>query len=53
MSDTTIVVKKVISAPRNEVFEAFTDADIMSAEATKADVYAFNVKPAGTAASLP
>jgi uncharacterized protein YndB with AHSA1/START domain len=30
MSDTTIVVKKVISAARDEVFEAFTNADIMS-----------------------
>ena len=30
MSDTTVVVKKVISAPRDEVFAAFTDADIMS-----------------------
>ncbi len=30
MSENTVVVKKVISAPRDEVFEAFTDAEIMS-----------------------
>lgn len=30
MSNTTVVVKKVISAPREQVFAAFTDADIMS-----------------------
>ena len=30
MSETTVVVKKVISASRDEVFEAFTNADIMS-----------------------
>lgn len=29
-----------------------TDADVLNAEATGADVYAFNVKPAGTAATL-
>ncbi len=30
MSDTTVVVKKVVSASLEEVFEAFTDAEIMS-----------------------
>lgn len=30
MSSTTVIVKKVISAPRDEVFRAFTDAEIMS-----------------------
>lgn len=29
MSTATVVVKKVISAPRDEVFQAFTDAVIM------------------------
>lgn len=30
MSENTVVVKKFISAGRDEVFEAFTNADIMS-----------------------
>jgi len=30
MGETTVVVKKVISASREELFEAFTDAEIMS-----------------------
>jgi uncharacterized protein YndB with AHSA1/START domain len=30
MSENTVVVKRLISASRGEVFEAFTDAEIMS-----------------------
>lgn len=30
MSSATVVVKKVISAPREEVFKAFTDVEVMS-----------------------
>ena len=30
MSDATVVVKKLISASKDEVFRAFTDSDIMS-----------------------
>ena len=52
MSENTVVVKKFISAGRDEVFEAFTNADIMSkwffpGEDMSAEV-TNNLKPGGS-----